>query len=174
MKLPQVEARRRNQGLRRRHEARSWSDVDVWRSLFHSPLAMDKEEEVTGPARSLCAAVTSTGRPPRELRSQYGAEGRAGRTSQLDFSCRQSKHFFSLQNLDFSARRAQSSLIFCGLCWHLTSLSMSRQMSELEWFKVIQSRLPSVGQCRSVDRVGAGQTDTWWSGSCLGSVVGAH
>ena len=62
MKLPQVEARRRNQGLRRRHEARSWSDVDVWRSLFHSPLAMDKEEEVTGPARSLCAAVTSTGR----------------------------------------------------------------------------------------------------------------
>ena len=132
LKLPQVEARRRNQGLRRRHEARSWSDVDVWRSLFHSPLAMDKEEEVTGPARSLCAAVTSTGRPPRELRSQYGAEGRAGRTSQLDFSCRQSKHFFSLQNLDFSARRAQSSLIFCGLCWHLTSLSMSRQMSELE------------------------------------------
>ena len=26
---------------------------------------------------------------------------------------------------------------------------------------MIQSRLPSVGQCRSVDRVGAGQTDTW-------------
>ena len=128
---------------KRREAARSWSDVDVWRSLFHSPLPVDEEEEeedeeeeeeeaVTGPARSLCAAVTSTGRPPRELRSQYGAEGRAGRTSQLDFSCRQSKHFFSLQNLDFSARRAQSSLIFCGLCWHLTSLSMSRQMSELE------------------------------------------
>ena len=37
LKLPQVEARRRNQGLRRRHEARSWSDVDVWHSLFHSP-----------------------------------------------------------------------------------------------------------------------------------------
>ena len=129
-KLGAAKTQRRNRG-----EAavpRSWSDVDVWRSLFHSPLAMDKEEEVTGPARSLCAAVTSTGRPPRELRSQYGAEGRAGRTSQLDFSCRQSKHFFSLQNLDFSACRAQSSLIFCGLCWHLTSLSMSRQMSELE------------------------------------------
>ena len=47
---------------KRREAARSWSDVDVWRSLFHSPLAMDKEEEVTGPARSLCAAVTSTGR----------------------------------------------------------------------------------------------------------------
>ena len=63
---------------------RSWSDVDVCRSLFHSPLPVDEEEEekeeeeeeekkkeeekaVTGPARSLCAAVTSTGRPPREL-----------------------------------------------------------------------------------------------------------
>ena len=66
---------------KRREAARSWSDVDVWRSLFHSPLAMDKEEEVTGPARSLCAAVTSTGRPPRELQSQYGAECRAGRTT---------------------------------------------------------------------------------------------
>ena len=90
---------------------RSWSDVDVWRSLFHSPLPVDKEEEeeeeeeeekaVTGPARSLCAAVTSTGRPPRELQSQYGAEGRAGRTSQLDFSRRQSKHFFSSQQSGF-------------------------------------------------------------------------
>ena len=38
-----AKSQRRNRG-----EAavpRSWSDVDVWRSLFHSPLPVDEEEE---------------------------------------------------------------------------------------------------------------------------------
>ena len=88
MKLPQVEARRRNQGLRRRHEARSWSDVDVWHSLFHSPNPRRRGGEGGGGGKpvlrrghSVLLSPAQVDPPPRELRSQYRAECRAGRTT---------------------------------------------------------------------------------------------
>ena len=152
---------------KRREAARSWSDVDVWRSLFHSPLAMDKEEEVTGPARSLCAAVTSTGRPPRELQSQYGAECRAARNW---ISLPANPIFLLTPTIGISPPppHTAADFAFCSFCpWrtglsqlllHLSSeLGGWKRVNKRQWFKAVSSGWRPVG---------GGQTD-----SCPGQAV---
>lgn len=91
--------------------------------------------------------------PPRELRSQYRAECRAGRTTGFLSSLR-SEYFFALQNLDFSVGSSYTALCyFCGLfpagrqvwAWcrafwvNYKGACMRARVNKRQWFKAVFS-----------------------------------
>ena len=102
----------------------------------------EEEKAVTGPARSLCAAVTSTGRPPRELQSQYGAECRAARNW---ISLPANPIFLLTPTIGISPPppHTAADFAFCSFCpWRtgLSQLLLLHLSSELGGWKRVNKR----------------------------------